>query len=697
MANTIAFSVNMMTAFANLPKPIQGKVTSFLNKFRNDPTSNGINFEKINGAADEKIYSVRIDQTYRGIVARVDDENTYILLWVDRHDQAYEWAKSKKCQVNKITQTVQVYDVISSSANDFVIPDQKGIFAGYSKDNLLAIGVPEEQIDFTRQINSIEELYDTQTKIPEDAYEGLVWLAEGIPLNEVIGLYQANAKQEENGKEFRAALQTPQSQRTYVVIAGEEELQRILAEPLEKWRVFLHPAQRKLVSRNFSGPARVLGGAGTGKTVAAMHRAKWLSSQLQGNERILFTTFTANLAKDINDQLQKICLVEEQRKIDVINLDAWVSQFLRGHGYPNKIIYGKDLDAVWEQAISMSGEDVSFSPSFIVDEWEKVVVAQEAFTSELYMKASRIGRGTRLDRKTRIQFWHIFEEYQNLQKEKQQRDVGTAMYECHKLLEATHEDGCYASVVVDEGQDMSMPAFRLLRALAGKEHPNDMFIVGDSHQRIYKNRAILSQCGINIRGRSSYLKINYRTTEEIRKYAFSLLKGITFDDLDEGYDRGIECQSLTHGDRPEVKSFKTDVEEFDYILEQIKALEAGGVGLKNICLVARTHSLIDSYIKKFTDVGIRTYEIRTSKSDDRFAEGIRVATIHRVKGLEFQYIFIAAANSRIIPLEQSIDHTDSVTEAETMKGEKCLLYVALTRAQKAAFVTSYGNPSEFLI
>ena len=199
-----------------------------------------------------------------------------------------------------------------------------------------------------------------------------------------------------------------------------------------------------------------------------------------------------------------------------------------------------------------------------------------------------------------------------------------------------------------------------------------------------------------MRGRSSILRINYRTTEEIRKAAFALLNGISFDDLDDSFDTGDRCQSLTHGKAPQVLRFSNANEEFDAVLKEIKSLIDSGVSAKNICVVARTHKLLDDYISQFTANGLRCYEIRGNKADDRGLDGIRVATMHRVKGLEFQYIFVVAANKRIIPLASAIDHTDSVSEQEIMTAEKCLLYVALTRAQKGAYVSGYGQMSEFL-
>ena len=175
-----------------------------------------------------------------------------------------------------------------------------------------------------------------------------------------------------------------------------------MAEPLEKWRVFLHPSQRKVVQKNFSGPARVLGGAGTGKTVVAMHRAKYLASKLGDKDRILFTTFTANLANDIKENLRKICSVEEMRRIEVINFDALVSQYLREQGFSAVVKYGEDIQKLWSEAVAEASENLDFDVDFFEEEWNRVAIANEALTVEKYVKAPRVGRGTRLDRKKRL-------------------------------------------------------------------------------------------------------------------------------------------------------------------------------------------------------------------------------------------------------------------------------------------------------
>lgn len=689
----VAISSDFLNAFAALPRSIQGKVTEFINKFRNNPKAPGINYEKLANGTDKKICSVRIDDTYRGIVVRQEETGTYLLLWVDHHDEAYAWASKKRCEVNPQTGAIQVFDM--QIAENVTEEAATGIFSTYSRSDLMKLGTPEAQVAFVKSLVSKEALYASESSLPHDAFEALSWLAEGFSVDEIVELMEAQPCPV--GDDLSEALNSPESMKSFAVVEGEDELRRMMAEPLEKWRVFLHPTQRKIVNKRYSGSARVLGGAGTGKTVVAMHRAKALAGKLAADERVLFTTFTANLASDIKDNLRKICSTDELRRIEVIHLDAWVGNYLREHGYTSTVCYDNEISKLWEDAVAESLTELEFVPSFYEEEWNRVVVAQEAFSLALYAKANRNGRGTRLDRKKRMQVWEVFETYQKLMKERAIRDINTAMYECKTLLLKNAGRPQYKHIVVDEAQDLSDNAFRLIRALAGEEHENDIFIVGDAHQRIYKNHAVLSRCGINIRGRSSTLKINYRTTEEIRRYAFALLNGIPFDDLDEDMDLGDKCQSLTHGIVPTILSFTTADNELQYIVEEIKKLNQSGVPLANICVVARTHKVIEDYIAKLTANGLRSFEIRQNKLDDRNYDGIRIATMHRVKGLEFQYVFVVSVNNRIVPLASAIDHTDPVSEKETVTAEKCLLYVALTRAQKGAYITSYGKKSEFLI
>lgn len=691
----VAISTDFLTSFVALPKQKQGKATEFFNKFRTNPNSPGINYEKIDEGIDKNICSVRIDDTYRAIVVRCPDTNVYMLLWVDHHDEAYAWAKRKKCSINKVTGGVQVFDVQEVAVEKQV--EKESLFGKYTDDQLTRMGLPEEQIPMIKSLETLDEFYAMKKSIPEDAYEGLEWLAHDFDYDEVIETLYEDKPEDVNSEDFAAALQSDSSKKSFVIVDGEEELKRIMAEPLEKWRIFLHPTQRRIVNRDFSGPARVLGGAGTGKTVVAMHRAKRLAADLPTGMQVLFTTYTRNLADDIRENLRKIASVDQMKRIEVINLDAWVASFLHDQGYEYNISYGDELDKVWNDAIAQAGGALDYTKNFYINEWIKVVQAQEAYTKEKYIKASRIGRGLRLDRIKRMKVWEVFEEYMNLLDERKLRDSEFAMYECRIILEKQFSAGRYEHIIVDEGQDLSPSAFRLIRALAGESHQNDIFIVGDAHQRIYRNKAILSKCGINVRGRARKLRINYRTTEEIRKYAFGLLKGVSFDDMDEEYDDGDNCQSLTHGEKPVIQKFNTPEDEMEFIVKEIKDLEAAGVPRKDICLVARTHKLINGYKDGLRNNGIDVFEITTNKVDDRSRDEVRIATMHRVKGLEFKYIFAAGVNNKALPNGARSDFSDDVSLEEFETEEKCLLYVALTRARAGAYVTCYGTMSNLIV
>lgn len=692
----VAISDDFLTSFAALPRKEQGKVTDFFTKFRMNPEGRGINYEKIKNGMDDKIYSVRIDDAYRGIVVRQPVTNTYIVLWVDHHDEAYRWASRKKCMVNPLTGAIQVFDVESVPAPGTGADAVKtGLFHSISDANFRKLGVPEELISLVKSLDSRDAFHAAAAALPKDAYENLNWICEGFPLNEVLDMLASEELSAQPTNDLSKALERDESKKSFVVVKGEEELRRILAEPLEKWRVFLHPAQRKLVEKLYHGPARILGGAGTGKTVVAMHRARYLAAHAGERERILFTTFTANLAEDISENLKKICTPEELSHIEVINLDAWAARFLKNQGYKPRIIYDAEFQEKIENAMA-DCDHVDYETGFYEEEWKRVIMTQEAFSFPEYASASRVGRGTRLNRIKRRHIWDVFEAYIREMKSENFRDVETALYECRRLIEQKGIGSLYQHVIVDEGQDLSPAAFRLIRTLAGRQHDNDIFIVGDSHQRIYNNHASLGKCGVEIRGRGSILRINYRTTEEIRKYAFALLKGITFDDLDDSTDVGDACRSLMHGEKPVIKKCRSANQELEFITSEIEDLQKNGIKLRNICLVARTNSLVDSYKDALKEKGFSIIKITKDSSDSDERDGIRIATMHRVKGLEFEYVFVAGANNNVIPLKAAIDETDEVSKEESLTSEKCLLYVALTRARRGAFISSFGKASPFL-
>lgn len=692
---TVAISQDFFNSFAALPKSKQNKVMEFLSKFRSNPEANGFNYEKIQNASDPNMRSVRVDDTYRAILIREEGTNVYLLLWVDHHDEAYDWAVRKRCVLNHTTGSIQVYEIQEAAPEEpKEAPEEEPLFTAISDKVLQQLGVPQDLVSFTRTLT--ESTFDAaKVKLPRDAFEALDYVRVGIDPKEVIAELYGDTNTDKTG-DMASALQNPITKMQFYIAEGEEDLKAMMNAPLEMWRVYLHPSQRRIVRKEYKGPARILGGAGTGKTVVAMHRARELASHCLGNEKILFTTFTENLAADIQDNLRKICTTDIMKHIEVVHLDQWVNRYLRAHDYPYTIAYGKPIEDMWKKAETFTGEDFDLPEGFFQEEWETVVQAQNVQTVAEYAKVPRPGRGVRLDRKTRLRVWKVFEEYRAMMDSEKICDSACAMNECAQLLSSGPEVRLYSSIIVDEGQDFGPSAYRLLRAIAGSEHTNDLFIVGDAHQRIYKNKVTLSRCGINVRGRSGKLRMNYRTTEEIRHSAMNVLSGLSFDDLDDGIDDGKGYISLSHGAKPTIMTYATQDQEAADLVKSIQEQVAAGVDPREICVVARTNALVDEYKKYLTTAGIACFEVKRKQADDRSRMGVRLATMHRVKGLEFTIVFVVAANNNYIPLKSAVNRADPTEREAAMISERCLLYVAMTRAKKMVKISSYGTVSIFL-
>lgn len=820
---TIAIGKDFMKACFDLPKQTQNKVRSFMDKFQRDPHSSGINLERIANAVDDKLYSVRIDQKYRAIIAYQQSSSVYLLLYVDNHDDAYAWATTRHVEVNPRTKAIQVYEDYSNNAqvqetlthkqaetrtvsasegsvsyeklghvttrtaesdkseaetskpvlseteqnqhapSSSFIPEQDRTgalsdqYKNLTDEDMLSFGVPDIYIPVMKLQTNWQDFLPWSRRLPDDARVYLQLVAEGQPVGEVkdlldegkgrssmLGLEKTipakNVEQPSLAAEeddFRNALADYATQQSFVVVNGEHDLKRLFDAPLEQWRVFLHPSQRQYVERTWHGPFRLLGGAGTGKTVVAMHRAKRLAADLvreRSSKKVLFTTYSSTLATDIQANLRMICTNEELRRIDVRNLDKFVYSYLAEQGYGYTITYEDNLIKMyWRQAIDSvaSIPDFDVSVSFLQDEWRQVIVPQQVISLPKYLRASRLGRGTRLSRMQKAEVWQIVEAYQRIMKKNKVCDIDMAMEMVSEMLTSAKVPRRYAHIVVDEGQDFSAPAYRILRALV-EEHDDDIFIVGDAKQRIYGRTVVLSKCGIAIRGRARNLKINYRTTEETRAAAdrifqssgknvadevFAALEGkndapsdeqLTFDDLNGQIELADDSRSLISGPTPVVRRFAGKREEFDFveqwILEKCGTPQNTGnrspqtnqshpeVDPDDVCVVLRENGLADKWAEKLDeDLSYGVYRLNKDE-EDRNARGIRVSTMHRVKGLEFDYVILAEIDDGICPPDKAIQTaSDAVALRELYKQERSLIYVALTRARKEAVVVGCGK------
>ena len=689
----VALAQDFLANLATLSTAVQGKVLRWALRFQSDPTSNGINYEPINGARDRNLKSVRIDQDWRGIVFKPPAGDIYVLMYVDHHDDAYRWAEGRRVAVNPTTGALQVFAVESlvepaleqarlaaptPSAEQQATPSEEkqvAMFAALSDEDLLSIGTPQELLGQVRSIHTEVELDAVQGLLPVEAYEGLFLIAAGDTVSDILNSRETRVDRAIDIDDFAAAIETAESQARFVVVADEETMAAMLNSPLSQWRVFLHPTQRKLAQGDRSGPMRVLGGAGTGKTVLAMHRAKWLAeNRATEDKKVFFTTFTRNLAADIEENLKTLCSPSVMQKVEVKNLDAWVHGFLRRQKYDHRIIYNRksgEAAEAWQRALTLHDASLALPPNFYEEELERVVLAQGISSRDDYRQARRTGRGVVLTRGKRDAIWPVFEEYRAQLASRKLKEVDDAYRDAAALLKDKPQG--YSSIIVDETQDFGPQALRLLRAMI-PEAPNDLFFVGDGHQRIYtRNRASMSASGINIRGRSRKLYLNYRTTEEIRRLAVATLEGCEVDDLDEGSDEVKRYKSLSHGPVPKTLVFQHLEEALSSLLPIV---QAGLAEARTVCVIVPTKQDAIAIQGALKAGKISNTILGPDERDNPDSNSVRISTMHRAKGLEFDEVVL------FIPQ----DGRGLKSGADDLQR---LQYVAMTRAKRVVTVVRY--------
>jgi hypothetical protein len=677
----VALSQDFLVKLAKLPSAVHSKVLKWAIRFQSDPMSPGINYEKIHAARDPNLKSVRIDQDWRGIVFKPEQGDVYVLLYVDHHDDAYRWAESRKLAINPVTGAMQVVvlqEVVELSHKVVAEPvmpvAQPGLFDQLTDRDLQSLGAPEDWLERLRALHTIEALDELQPLLPVEAYEGLFLIAAGDTVNQVLVSRETRLDKKIDTSDFSAALETAESQSRFVVVEDDAALTAIMNAPLAQWRVFLHPTQRKLAVGDRSGPVRVLGGAGTGKTVLAMHRARWLAEhRTPEGKKVLFTTFTRNLAFDIEANLQSMCTPTTFKSIEVSNLDRWVQSFLRSKRYEHTIVYDRSKDAAdaWQRALAVKDVALGLDDRFYQEELDHVVLAQGVTSRDEYRVARRTGRGVVLGRAKRDAIWPVFEEYRQQLSSRKLKEVDEAYRDAAALIREQGGMAGYSAIVVDETQDLGPQALVLLRAML-EPGPNDLFFVGDGHQRIYgRNRAAMSRCGIDIRGRSRKLYLNYRTTEEVRLQAVALLEGCEIDDLDDGRDESKLYKSLSHGPVPKTLTPASLEEALDAAWAFAKP--SGQVGVteapQSCCVIASSRATRDAAERFFHQQGAKTHVIDANQKDVDDPVSIRFSTLHRAKGLEFDHVVVLAPSAFAGPLDET-------------QTQRKLLYVALTRARR---------------
>jgi superfamily I DNA/RNA helicase len=739
MANLVVASNNK--SMPKLDGSIKNKVWTFIEKLSVDHTAPGLHIEPIKGAADKRVRTGRVDLNFRAILFRVDDkagtEPTFIYMGTWPHDEANKLAETSILRVNPINGVLE--GVIGEiDGNDdrkkrTVVPDPDGTLTAATTPRFLTdLGFTLN--DFIDQLGLDPEIATAALAAPDEdslmdvigravTWQGsaLLDLATGIGIDELrikYGLVDAPPVDDEldEDEKILKALDQPASKMQFAYIDDDDELRRVIeSENFAAWRVFLHPEQRKYAEKDYNGPFRLSGGAGTGKTVVAIHRARNLA-QRNPQSRIVLTTYNKTLAQALLTDLTMldpdIRLAEKPGDVGVYvgGVDALGYAVLkRADNVPNaaqSVLGYTGIDSlstrtrasVWRDvgAEVDAGIDAKLAtPAFLESEYIAVVLANRITTLEQYVKVARAGRGVRLSRPQRIGVWKMVEAYRRHARMDGSLSYAEVLALAAESLRLRSEEGCgYLAdhVIVDEAQDLHATHWALLRALVD-DGVNDMFISEDSHQRIYGQPVVLGRLGIKIIGRSRRLTLNYRTTAENLHFAVSILSGAEYHDLEQDAESTTDYRSARRGPTPTLVECASVAEELDRVATQIQSWISADVDPSSIAILTRSEATRDQFVRA---LGERGTPARALDNKHVANDNVQVLTMHRSKGMEFSCVVLAGVDDVHVPSAATLKSVPEEERTEALLRERSLLYVAASRARDALVVTWSGRKSGLL-
>ncbi|WP_163550152.1 UvrD-helicase domain-containing protein [Candidatus Frankia nodulisporulans] len=701
---SLGFAQHFFRRLPDLPKEVQKRIPELLGRFQ-ESTVAGLHLEKPQAIADDRGRTIRVTRFWRGVVMAPTEGDHYILFDVLEHDKAYAWLERHTFSVNSATREVEIVDLSAMRAAAVALPTDSspappGLFDACDDSVLLALGIEPTNLPLVRRIRSDADLDLLAGAVPGSQQQVLEMLGAGYSVREVraeLGITGDTAARDAAGEPTGQSgfLGSP----TVFVPKGISELQEALDHPMELWRIFLHPSQRTIAyRRRFAGPARVTGGAGTGKTVVALHRAHHLARHLPAATKrpVLVATFVRTLADGLRANLASldaVTSIDTSSSIEVTTVDALAHRIVtQAEGTPANVLVDEDaLIGRWVAAAAATS--LSCSPAVLRQEWENVILARGVRTVEDYLAVSRAGRAQALPRSQRVQVWATVEYFLDRMRESGVRTFYQLADDAARHARAMPASELFPHVVVDEAQDLHPTQWRLLRAVV-PDGPDDLFVVGDAHQRIYDHRVALSAMGINVRGRSSRLRLNYRTSEEILTFAISLLRGQTVDDLDSGVDDLAGYRSAFRGTQPPtMQGYATPSAELGGLVSTIRGWLDGGIEPSAVGVAARTRRTADLAAEALGNAGIAA-----SPLDRRRRGGVEIGTMHRMKGLEYRAMAVVDVSARSLPRPSAVtaQTDDPAAHAQDTLRELCLLYVACTRARDLLAISWSGRPSPFL-
>ncbi|MAU84683.1 MAG: DNA helicase UvrD [Gordonia sp.] len=703
-------------SYDRLDGSIRNRVLNFMVRLQREPESPGLDLKHPQGAPNY-VRTARVTDNYRAVLVTsgtAGDTEMLSLVAVRKHDDAYEFANSLRLEVNAKTgaaelyQPVQLQTAMDNAALAGTSDDKPYLPRTVRQLDLERFGVAAEVAERLTTVADEDDFLAIAGALPATQGNAVLDLAFGKSPDDVWRDYGIDDTGPIDVKDVKSAFERPISRLNFTAAAAgnEDELRAVLEGDFAKWRVWLHPLQRKLAYHDgWNGPYRVTGGAGTGKTVTAIHRARHLAERLEKDEsasKVLLTTFTRNLVKAIEAQLVELAGAAILKKVDVQNVDSVARAIVAATDTGRGLVHGsslvQDTDRrvldLWRGAAQVSTGD--WDAEFLADEWSLVVLGNAIQDEKGYLRVPRSGRSQRLSRPQRADVWLAIEQFQRLMRAEglitftELASRAAAALESDPKLHATFN---YRHAVIDEAQDLHPAHWKMLRSLIDPA-TDDLFIVGDAHQRIYGRPTPLSRYGIETRGRSRRLTINYRTSREILRWTLKIADP-DVDDLDTESDTLDGARSVFGGPEPETLAFDSAVDENQGIVDLIKRWNDDGMSVRDIAVFAYEKRQVEEIAQALTEGGVDNAVVGGDTREEKLGDVVRVMTMHRAKGLEFRGVILARTGDKDFPPRYVTRLKGEARERETKK-LRSVLYVAGSRARERMAVTCAGKQSSLL-
>ncbi|MEX1303692.1 MAG: 3'-5' exonuclease [Rhodovibrionaceae bacterium] len=659
-----------------------------------DPSTPGLKLHRIDRSKDDRFWSLRVNRDLRIVVHK--SASSMLLCHVAHHDDAYKWAERRRIEKHPKTGAAQIVEVRErveeiapqgeqapasvEERRDEREADYPRPFASLSQDDILGVGVPEDWVQDIRQCSE-DGFFELADHLPAEAAEVLLnYAASGV------------LRPSEPSAVELDPFDHPDAQRRFRVLENREELERALDYPWERWTVFLHPAQRSFVERDYNGPARVAGSAGTGKTVVALHRAVRMARK-HPDASVLLTTFSPTLANALKIKLHRLVGNEAQvheritvRAIDTLGLE--LHERLVG---PTTLASEARIEELLRGCAKEASAE-EFNLRFLMDEWRNVVDAWQLRSWEDYKNVSRLGRKKRLGGRQRELLWEVFECLRGKLAEEKLLTMPQVFSALGEALDRG-EPASYDFAVIDEAQDVGVAELAFLAKL-GAGRPNALFFSGDLGQRIFQQPFSWKELGVDVRGRSNTLRVNYRTSHQIRALVDGLLPP-ALADVDGNEESRMGTLSVFNGPDPEIAIVDSEEEEIETVATWLQRLQADGVSPNEIGIFVRHEDLEHRIRAAVEKAGLTCFEL--TQDMDLTERGVAIGTMHLAKGLEFRAVAVMACDDEVLPLQSRIEAVSDTSDLDDVYDtERHLLYVACTRARDYLLVTGVEPASEFL-